>query len=80
MQIDRTPVTSSVIAGVTYDPRTNTLEVEFHTGRVYQYFDVPPTEYDALRQADSVGRYFNRAIRNRYRSREVTERRVGPPA
>lgn len=63
---------SSVIARVEYDPLTQTLEVEFHTGRVYQYFEVPPAVIDELRNADSMGRYFNYEIRPHYRSREIT--------
>jgi KTSC domain len=73
--------TSSVIAGVAYDPRSHTLEVEFRTGRVYDYFGVPKSEYRALLNAPSLGSYFNRKIRNRYRTREVltaSSRRSSP--
>lgn len=31
----RTPVASSALASVGYDPSTQTLEVEFRSGRVY---------------------------------------------
>ena len=73
--------TSSVIAGVEYDPRSRTLEVEFRTGRVYHYFGVAKAEYQALLDAPSLGNYFNREIRNRYRTREVitaSSRRSSP--
>jgi hypothetical protein len=63
--------TSSVIAGLDYNPTTHMLEVEFRTGRVYHYFGVPKAEYEALLNAPSLGRYFNREIRNRYRTREI---------
>lgn len=69
--MDRTPVTSSVIAGIGYDAVTSTLEVEFCSGRVYRYFRVPPAVVDALRRANSVGGYFNRVVKPRYRGREV---------
>jgi hypothetical protein len=68
-------VASSAIASVRYDPATQILEVEFHSGRVYQYFDVAAEELDALRQADSIGAYFNREIKPRHRVREITEPR-----
>jgi len=44
------------------------LEIEFNTGRVYQYFDVPQSEYDGLMAADSHGSYFYHNVRsdNRY--------------
>jgi hypothetical protein len=68
----RNAVKSSVIASLGYDRETNVLEVEFHTGRVYQYFLIPPTVYEALKRAESIGAYFNRHIRDRYRCVEVT--------
>ena len=39
--MNRTPVNSSNVSSVGYDPTSLTLEVEFHGGAVYQYFDVP---------------------------------------
>lgn len=63
--------TSSVIAGLEYDPASRTLEVEFRSGRIYQYFGVPKSEYQALLKAPSLGSYFNREIRNRYRTKEI---------
>ena len=64
-----------MIAGLDYNPANHTLEVEFRTGRVYQYFSVPKAEYEALLNAPSLGRYFNREIRNRYRTREIVRHR-----
>ncbi|MBK7181096.1 MAG: KTSC domain-containing protein [Chloroflexi bacterium] len=37
----RTAVSSSNLASVGYDPARQSLEIEFTTGRVYEYFDVP---------------------------------------
>lgn len=65
--MDRTPVTSSTVASVGYDPTTMTLEVEFHNGSVYQYFDVPEAEYHGLINAESVGRYLHQNIKGVYR-------------
>ena len=67
----RTPVTSSVIASLGYDPDAKILEVEFRTGRIYQYFPVPPSVHQALLNAESRGRYFNEQIREHYSYREV---------
>jgi len=44
-----------------------TLEVEFTNGSIYQYFDVPGTEYQALVSASSVGSYLNQFIKTGYR-------------
>lgn len=65
------PVDSSVIAAIGYESALSRLEVHFHTGRVYRYFLVPQSVYDELVEAESVGRYFNRNVRNRYRAEEV---------
>lgn len=65
--MNRVPVSSSNLASVGYDPETLTLEVEFLHGGVYQYFDVPQSEHEALMQAPSHGEYFSAYVRNNYR-------------
>jgi hypothetical protein len=67
----RVLVQSSVISSVEYDAKGKTLEVEFRTGRVYQYSNVPQRVFDDLTRAPSVGAFFNREIRDRYASREI---------
>jgi len=62
----RRTVDSSVITSVGYDAKTNVLEVEFRTGRIYQYFLVPQSVYRELMRADSIGKYFNAEIRGSY--------------
>ena len=63
----RTPVESSNLVGVGYDPATTTLEIEFTNGAVYQYFDVPQAVYEALMATDSKGRYLASNIKGVYR-------------
>ena len=65
--MNRTPVISSNVVAVGYDPNTLTLEVEFKDGAVYLYFDVPETVYQELMRADSIGKFMNANIRNNYR-------------
>jgi hypothetical protein len=70
--MERESVSSSNIASIGYDPASETLEVEFlKTGRVYQYYNVPQFMYDRLRQAPSVGVFFNAEIKNAYASSQV---------
>jgi hypothetical protein len=69
--MNRTPVTSSSVASVGYDPNTMALEVEFRNGSVYQYFDVPETTYQDLMSASSVGTYLNQTIRASYRCAQI---------
>jgi ATP-dependent DNA helicase RecG len=42
------------------------LEIEFHSGAVYQYCDVPQTVVEELFAQDSLGSYFNTEIRDVY--------------
>ena len=58
------PMPSSVLASVAYDQDRAVLQVEFRSGAVYHYFQVPHQSYAELWQSDSHGAYFNRHIRN----------------
>ena len=69
--MQRTPVVSSNIASVGYDDTTATLEVEFRDGSVYQYFDVPAHEKEALINAGTVGGYLNAHVKGVYRYARV---------
>lgn len=64
--MDRTPVSSSNLRSVGYDAETQTLEIEFHKGGIYQYYGVPEYEYESLISASSIGRYFIDNIKTRY--------------
>ncbi len=64
----RKPIDSSAIASVGYSPDREELEVEFTSGNVYQYFDVPREVYEDLLQARSKGRFFGSFIRGQYDS------------
>jgi len=61
--MERESVSSSLVASVGYDPDDEILEVELENGRVYQYMEVPESTYQKFLAADSLGRYFNRYIR-----------------
>ncbi|MBI5841248.1 MAG: KTSC domain-containing protein [Chloroflexi bacterium] len=63
----RRPVQSSDLRSVGYDPVNSVLEIEFNSGGVYQYFNVPASVYQALMSAASHGTYFHANIKDRYR-------------
>jgi hypothetical protein len=67
----RQPVSSSNIAEVGYDEGQRILEVLFHNGSVYQYFDLPPHIYNELLQASSIGQYLNANIKGNFRYARV---------
>ena len=64
---NRIQVKSSNINSIGYDEDSSTLEIEFHSGAVYQYFDVPFAVYDGLMDADSHGKYLAQHIKGQYR-------------
>ncbi len=64
--MERYSVASSNIASIGYDAGTETLEVEFLSGAIYQYYNVPQNMYDQLVQAGSKGRFLNTYIKNAY--------------
>jgi hypothetical protein len=65
-------IDSEAFRAVGYDDSTETLEVEFHDGDVYQYFSVPPVVYRDLLQAPSSGQYFAYFVKNTYRFSKVS--------
>jgi KTSC domain len=58
----RTAVDSSMMASVGYDRARRTLEIEFQTGDIYEYLDVPRDVFRALLNASSKGRFFHAEI------------------
>lgn len=64
--MERYSVASSNIASIGYDAPSQTLEVEFMSGTIYQYYGVPENMYDQLMQAGSKGRFLNTYIKNAY--------------
>lgn len=65
--MNRTPVSSSNICSIGYDRQSRILEVEFTSGDVYRYFEVPEHLYNGLIDAASKGQFLNDYIRHSYR-------------
>jgi hypothetical protein len=65
--MEMTPVTSSQIESVGYDPDTMKLHIRFLSkrgpGSLYQYDNVDLETFNGLVGADSVGRYFGSTIK-----------------
>jgi hypothetical protein len=69
---------SSAIRHIHYKPASEELSIWFGPqGRRYKFFDVPEFIYEALRDAESRGRFFNQSIRGKFECRLVdpSERR-----
>lgn len=61
-----TPVSSSNLESVGYDPSTETLRIKFLKSGLYEYYNVPQDIYDGLMAASSKGKYFHNNIKDKY--------------
>jgi hypothetical protein len=73
-EIKRQPVESSVLAAVGYDAEKRMLEIEFHSGAIYRYLEVPEEIHRGLLAAESKGHFFGANIRDKFRSERVKAR------
>lgn len=75
--MQRFAVESTTLRSVGYESAEQILELEFTSGAVYQYFDVPESVWHGLLKAESKGKYFNREIRDDYSALPVRARPRG---
>jgi hypothetical protein len=59
-------VASSTIQSMGYDAASSTLEIEFLTGSIYQYYNVPEHIYEQMCAAPSKGQFLHQYIKNAY--------------
>ena len=64
--MEREMVASSTILSVGYEVASETLEVEFKSGGLYQYYNVPESVFHDFMASDSKGKFLNVYIRNSY--------------
>jgi hypothetical protein len=69
--MNRESVQSSMIASLGYDSATSTLEVEFNSGAVWQYYDVPENVYNDMINSGSLGKFFHANIKGQYSESQV---------
>jgi len=72
----RKAVDSSTMNSVGYETERRVLEIEFVSGAVYQYWDVPASVHEELLASESKGRYFNSEIRDMYPYLQVSQSRA----
>lgn len=65
------PIESSNIKAVGYDPAGRKLCVEFRSGAVHDYHDVPGDVHQALLTAKSIGAYHANFFKGRFKSTKV---------
>ena len=69
--MNRELVSSSNLRSVGYSADERVLEIEFHSGGIYQYFGVPQAHHVGLMRAGSKGHYFDSHIKHTYRWRQI---------
>ena len=62
---------SSNIARYRYDAKAHVLTVDFKSGGIYNYFDVPQAMYEQMRNASSKGQFLALNIKGTYRYARV---------
>lgn len=67
------PCESSQVKAHGYDAASRTLAVEFKNGGLYHYEDVPPETYDAMKAADSVGKFIGASIKGTHKYTKITK-------
>jgi hypothetical protein len=67
----RIPVTSTEITQVGYQEDSQTLEIQFVQGGVYQFFNVPSDVFDGLINASSKEVYYHSKIGERFPSSRI---------
>ncbi len=65
-EMEREMVASSTILSIGYDGPAETLEVEFKSGGIYQYYNVPEYIYQEFMAADSKGKFLHVYIKPAY--------------
>lgn len=72
--LERKPVRSSDLSSIGYDARRQILEIEFRSGGIYRFLEVPKDTFSGLMEAGSKGRYFAAHIRNHFRHERLLPR------
>lgn len=62
----REPIASTNVASAGYDEPSQTLEVGFNNGSVYQYYNVGQALFEQFMQSASKGQFLNLYIKNAY--------------
>ena len=62
--MQRTRLKSEALRSVGYDVDMRMLEIEFTSGAIYRYFDVPDRLHIGLMTAESHGEFYASFIRN----------------
>lgn len=71
LQLERKRINSTSLRSVGYDPKTQTLEIEFSNGSIVQYERVSAEVYRRFMAAPSPTSFFRDQIEESYTARRV---------
>ena len=54
---------STVISAMQYNSESGTLKIIFVSGMIYEYHNVPPEKYQAMKTSGSKGKFLNKFIK-----------------
>lgn len=57
---------SSVVRYFCYDAERRRLQIQYVSGNVYEYFDVPERVYEEMKNSGSKGAFLNKEIKGKY--------------
>jgi len=66
-----TDFSSSNVTRLSYDETSSTLEVEFHNGSIYQYYEVSAKIWEDFKNASSKGQFIHQNLKGKYRYARV---------
>lgn len=70
--LKRVPVQSRILKSIAYDEPLHVMEVEYQTGSIYRYYEIPVEVYKAMFSERSPGSFWNSFLKaNRVRSKKV---------
>ena len=69
-------VKSSNLNSVWYDAINSSLDIKFHEGHFYKYFNVPLNIYNGLMVAMSHGKYFDQHIKEHCRFIKIRKNNI----
>lgn len=73
---DITPVESTLVRVINYDPNTRTLDLTLTSDSRYRYRNVPETVFATFVTRASTGKAYNEMIKGKFQSRKLPKRKV----
>jgi hypothetical protein len=70
--IERMLVDSSNLKSVGYCDKRQILSVEFQSGSIFHYYNVPPTVFEEMGVAPSRGQFYAKEIRGKFTGKPMT--------